>query len=80
MPLASRRKVHEVVRGSTSIWPVFNAVRRCWPVNGTKRTLVPSPSTAIAMARQVSTSSPFQLPSLSGAEKPVVPWPDPQIT
>jgi hypothetical protein len=60
--------------------PDWSAVKRCWALRGTQRTLLASPSTAAAMARQTSTSSPRHCPWLSAAAKPITPVLTPQAS
>src|SRR3954463_8091287 len=74
----SRDSVQVVLRDSTSISPDCSAVKRSLADSGTNFTLVASLKTAAAIARQISTSSPVQLPLSSGAEKPGKPWLTPQ--
>src|SRR5271155_5729830 len=74
----SRDSVQVVLRDSTSISPDCSAVKRSLAVSGTNLTLVGSSNTAAATARQMSTSSPVQLPLSSGDEKPGSPWLTPQ--
>ena len=50
--VTSRRKVQVVARANTSTSPDCRAVKRCWVVVATKRTLDASPNTAAANARQ----------------------------
>src|SRR6476659_1743636 len=70
----SRDSVQVVLRDSTSISPDCSAVKRSLADNGTNLTLVASLKIAAATARQMSTSSPVQLPLSSGVEKPGKPW------
>src|SRR4051812_33594828 len=70
----SRESVQVVLRDSTSISPDCSAVKRSLADNGANLTLLASLNTAAAIARQISTSSPAQLPLSSGAEKPGKPW------
>src|SRR6478735_9760757 len=74
----SRDSVQVVLRDSTSISPDCSAVKRSLADSGTNLTLVASLKTAAATARQMSTSSPVQLPLSSGDEKPGKPWLTPQ--
>src|SRR3954464_12959522 len=74
----SRDSVQVVLRDSTSISPDCSAVKRSLADSGTNFTLVASLKTAAAIARQISTSSPVQLPLSSGDEKPGKPWLTPQ--
>lgn len=60
--------------------PDWMAVKRCWELRGTQRTLFGSPSTAAAIARHTSTSSPRHWPWLSAAEKPITPVLTPQAS
>src|SRR3954470_7751387 len=74
----SRDSVQVVLRDNTSISPDCSAVKRSLAESGTNFTLAGSLNTAAAMARQISTSRPAQLPLSSGAEKPGKPWLTPQ--
>ena len=74
----SRDSVQVVLRESTSISPDCSAVKRSLADSGTNLTLVGSLKIAAAIARQISTSSPVQLPLSSGDEKPGRPWLTPQ--
>src|SRR6476660_608580 len=74
----SRERVQVVLRESTSISPDCSAVKRYLADSGTNLTLVGSLKMAAAIARQMSTSSPVQLPLSSGVEKPGKPWLTPQ--
>src|SRR3954465_10495222 len=74
----SRDSVQVVLRDSTSILPDCSAVKRSFADSGTNFTLLASLKIAAATARQMSTSSPAQLPLSSGAEKPGSPWLTPQ--
>ena len=74
----SRDSVQVVLRDKTSISPDCSAVKRSLADSGTYFTLVGSLKTAAAMARQMSTSKPAQLPLSSGAEKPGRPELTPQ--
>src|SRR6187402_3432603 len=74
----SRESVQVVLRESTSISPDCSAVKRSLADNGTNLILLGSLKTAAAIARQMSTSSPVQLPLSSGEEKPGRPWLTPQ--
>ena len=67
-------------RISTSISPDCRMVKRAGVVVGTYRTLVASPSTAAAIARQYATSKPFQAPVLSWKAKPGMPVSTPQAS
>src|SRR5262249_33982493 len=58
--------------------PVLSGSKRSLAESGGNLTLVGSPSTAAAIARQKSTSKPVQLPLSSGLEKPGSPWLTPQ--
>ncbi len=77
---ASRVSVQVVLRDRMSTSPDCSAVKRCCAFSGTNLTLLPSPSTAAAMALQMSTSSPVQLPWLSASEKPASPVFTPQTS
>src|SRR5262245_54124978 len=68
------------MRESTSTSPVCSAVKRCAAVSGVKRTFFASPSTAAAIARHTSTSSPRHSPCASGAENPATPVVTPHCT
>src|SRR6185437_2791769 len=74
----SRDSVQVVLRDSTSISPDCSAVKRSFAESGTNLILVGSLKTAAAIARQMSTSRPVQLPLSSGVEKPGRPWLTPQ--
>ena len=74
----SRDSVQVVLRDSTSISPDCSAVKRSLADSGTNFTLAASLKIAAAIARQISTSRPAQLPLSSGAEKPGKPWLTPQ--
>src|ERR1700712_773152 len=74
----SRDNVQVVLRDSTSISPDCSAVKRSLADSGTNLTLAASLKIAAAIARQISTSRPAQLPLSSGAEKPGNPWLTPQ--
>src|SRR4029078_13017497 len=76
----SRDSVQVVLRDSTSISPDCSAVKRALAESGTNLILVGSLKTAAAIARQMSTSRPVQLPLSSGVEKPGRPWLTPQDT
>src|SRR6516165_7413003 len=76
----SRESVQVVLRESTSISPVLSGSKRSLAESGVNLTLIASFSTAAAMARQKSTSNPFQLPLSSGFEKPGRPWLTPQMS
>ena len=69
----SRVKVQVELRTSTSISPEASAVKRVSPVVGMNSTLVGSPSTAAATARQIATSKPLPVALASGAAKPARP-------
>ena len=66
----SRVMVQVVLRDSRSTSPDCSAVKRCCAVSGMYCTLLASPNTAAATARQTSTSMPVHLPWVSGCEKP----------
>src|SRR5262245_24289084 len=70
--------VQVVLRDSTSISPDCSAVKRSLADNGTNLILLGSLKIAAAIARQMSTSRPVQLPLSSGEEKPGRPWLTPQ--
>src|SRR3972149_2529278 len=72
--------VQVVLRESTSTSPDCRAVKRCCAVNGVYLTLLASPNTAAATARQTSTSRPFHTPFESGWEKPARPVLTPHCT
>src|ERR1700733_6903767 len=72
--VVSRDIVQVVLRDNTSISPDCNAVKRLAAVSGTYLTLAGSLKIAAAMARQKSTSKPFQLPCVSAMPKPAN-WP-----
>src|SRR6185295_9231810 len=74
----SRDSVQVVLRDSTSISPDCSAVKRSLADSGTNLILVASLKIAAAIARQMSTSRPVQLPLSSGVEKPGRPWLTPQ--
>src|SRR3954471_14130593 len=74
----SRDSVQVVLRDSTSTSPDCSAVKRSLADSGTNLILVASLKMAAAIARQISTSSPVQLPLSSGVEKPGRPWVTPQ--
>ena len=67
---ASRVSVQVVLRDRMSISPDCSAVKRCDALSGTHLIFLSSPRMAAAIALQMSTSSPVQLPWLSAAEKP----------
>ena len=67
-----------LLRTSTSISPDCSAVKRSLADSGTNLILVASLKMAAAIARQMSTSRPVQLPLSSGVEKPGRPWLTPQ--
>src|SRR5687768_14347859 len=77
---ASRVSVQVVLRDRMSISPDCNAVKRCCALSGTHLTLLPSPRIAAAIARQMSTSSPVQLPPESACENPARPVLTPQTS
>ena len=66
----SRERVQVVLRESTSISPDCNAVKRSLADSGTNLILLGSSKIAAASARQISTSSPVQLPLSSGVREP----------
>src|SRR5262245_52658734 len=66
----SRDDVQVVLRASTSTSPDCKAVKRSFADNGTYLTLLASLSTAAAIARQKSTSSPAHVPCASGRPNP----------
>ena len=70
----SRTSVQVVVRERTSTSPDCSAVKRSLADVGVYLTFSASPKMAAATARQMSTSSPVQLPLVSGLEKPGLPW------
>ncbi len=77
--LASRFIVQVVVRDVRSTWPEETATIFCLEARGTNFILLPSPSTAAATARAISTSNPTQRPEESGMEKPGTPSLIPQV-
>ncbi|KMJ90529.1 hypothetical protein ACH58_08975 [Achromobacter xylosoxidans] len=78
--VVSRAIVGVTLRVSTSTSPDCSAVKRACVVNGVRRNLLASLKTVAAMARHMSTSSPCQLPLLSGEEKPWMPVDTPHCT
>src|SRR5471030_1321557 len=77
---ASRELVMVVLRERMSISPDCNAVKRSLAFNWLNLTLVASPKTAAATARQTSASIPRILPLASGTEKPGRPSLTPHCT
>src|SRR6218665_1101728 len=77
---ASRVRFQVVLRVRMSTSPACSAAKRCCELSGTNSAFLGSPSTAAAIARQVSTSRPDQLPCVSGAEKPATPLVTPHLT
>src|SRR5262249_61965513 len=67
---ASRDDVQVVLRASTSTSRACRAVKRSFADSGTYLTLLASSSTAAAIARQKSTSSPAHFPCASGRPNP----------
>ena len=61
-----------VLRHNTSPSPEFSLVKRVLPVEVTAFILDESPKTAAAVARQKSTSKPFQVPLSSGYANPEI--------
>ena len=69
-PLASLVCVYVVLRNNTSTSPALSTSKRSAAVSGRNSTLVASPRTAAATARQKSASKPSWLPSGWVSEKP----------
>src|SRR5579871_1103176 len=78
--VASREEVQVELRASTSMSPDLSGSNRSLALSGTYRTLLASLKIAAAIARQISTSKPVQVPLSSGAEKPGRPWLTPQTS
>ena len=78
--MLSRDEVQVVLRDRTSISPDWSAVKRFLASSATNFTFLASPSTAAAMARHTSTSSPVHWPLSSGMPKPARPVLAPQVS
>lgn len=76
----SRVSVTVVLRVSTSTSPDCSAVKRCCVLSGVTLNFDASPNMVAAMARHMSTSSPFHSPLLSAIEKPGIPVDTPHCT
>src|SRR5262249_31375909 len=73
----SRESVQVVLRDNISTSPVLSGSNRSFADSGVNFTLVPSLSTAAAIARPTSTARPVQLPLASGLGDPRRPRPPP---